>query len=288
MSALNNRLVTVLEGKRSKLETETSTSIRGSSYDQLERAVNRRLSTAIADPPTGQRSSGSTPPTMPARLPTGSSYPSKPTSPASHSISGFNSPRSGELYSPISASPRSNALHRDAVFDASSGHSTRETRGGLDSATVYHPSIYMQPHPTPSNMAVSMNHYAPHYQNIIDLPPRRPIREPGTHLPGLSHEDTTLSSESGHSSHSVSQTTQPSQMDLAKSSRMLPQPVPSIGPTQSPLNRKLPHPPPGMPAHLQLPPPDYRSQGSLAALVRAGEIVARVADDESMMRDASP
>ena len=287
MPTLSNRLVTVLEGKRSRLETETSMSTRGSSYDQHERAVNRRLSAAITDLPTGQRSSGSTPPTLPARLPAGPSYPSKPTSPASHSMSGFNSPRSGELYSPITASPRSNGLHRDAAFDASSGHPTREMRGNLDPTTLYHPSVYVQPHPAPSNMT-PMNHYAPHYQSVVDLPSRRSIREPGTHLPSLSHEDTTLSSESGHSNYSLPQTTQPPQMDLAKSSRMLPQPVPSIGPTQSPLDRKLTYPPPGPPTHLQLPPPDYRTQGSFAALIRAGEIVSRVADDEFMMKDGSP
>jgi hypothetical protein len=39
---------------------------------------------------------------------------------------------------------------------------------------------------------------------------------------------------------------------------------------------------------MQLPPPDYRTQGSLAALVRAGELAARVADDEQMERDDSP
>lgn len=279
----SNRLVTIPEGKRSKLETETTTSTRGSSNEQNERAMNRRFSTNVTETPAGDHSTGSTPPIMPARLPAGPSYPSKPTSPASHSLSGFNSPRSNELYSPISASPRSNALHRDAAFDASSGYLNQDMKGNFDPPAQYHHSAYPQSHPQPS-----MNRYAPHYQSIVDLPSRRSTREPGMHLPGLSHEDTTLSSESNHSNYSLPLTAQPSQMDPSKSSRILPQPVPSVGPTQSPLDRTLPHPPSGPPPHMQLPPTDYRTQGSLAALVRAGEMAARAADDESTMKDDSP
>lgn len=77
-------------------------------------------------------------------------------------------------------------------------------------------------------------------------------------------------------------------MDPAKSMRLLPQPIPNIGPAQSSLDRTLHHLPSGPPTHMQLPPPDYRTQGSLAALVRAGELAARVADDEMMERDNSP
>lgn len=288
LSNSSNRMVTVPEGKRSKLEPETSISTRGGSYEQNDCAVNRRFSTTITEAPVGQQSTGSTPPAMPARLPAGPSYPSKPTSPASHPRSGFNSPRSGELYSPILASPHSNALHRDAAFDATAGHLTRDMRGNLDPPAPYRPSVYTQSHLPPSNLATSMNRYAPQYQSLVDLSSRRSVHEPGTHLPSLSHEDTTLSSESNQSAYSLPPTAQPTQLDPSKSLRMLPQPVPSIGPQQSPLNRTLNHPPSGPPVHMKLPPADYRTQGSLAALVRAGEIASQVADDESAMRDDSP
>ena len=278
--------MTDLEGKRSKLETETSTSTRASSHDQTERAVNRRLSTAVTDPLGAHHVRGSTPPGS-ARLPAGPFHPSKPTSPASHSLSGFNSPRSGELYSPISASPHSNAVPRDAPFENPTNHFPRDSRASLDSSAPYPLPVYMQSQQPPSTTSTPMNRYVSHYQNPHELPSRRSNREHLAHLPSLSHEDTTLSSESGHSNYSLPQATQPMLMDPAKSMRMLPQPIPNIGPAQSPLDRTLPHQLSG-PAHVHLPPPDYRSQSSLAALVRAGELAAQVADDESMDRDEFP
>lgn len=280
--------MTFSEGKRSKLETETSTSTRASSHDQLERAANRRLSAAVTDPLGGQHARGSTPPTGPARLPPGPLYPSKPTSPALHPLSGFNSPRSRELYSPVSASPHSNGLLRDASFETPSNQLPRDMGANLDYSASYHSSAYMQSHQPPSTMPTPVNSYALHYQNPLELPSRRSNREHVSHLPGLLHEDTTLSSESGHSNYSLPQATQSALMDTAKSMRMLPQPVPNIGPAQSPLDRTLPHPPSRPSAHIQLSPPDFRTQGSFAALVRAGEIAARVVDDESMDRDESP
>jgi hypothetical protein len=282
-----NRLVTVPEGKRSKLETETSTSTRANSHDQTERATNRRLSTAMTDPLSGPHVSGTTPLIGPSRLPAAPSYPSKPTSPASHPLSGFNSPRSGELYSPASASPHSIALPRDASIESTSGHLPRDMRGNLDTSNMYHSSSYTPSHQLPTTMPTPLSRYATHYQNPVDLPSRRSYKEQGAHLPGLSREDTTLSSESGHSNYSLPQAAQPAIMDPVKSMRMLPQPVPNIGPAPSPLDRALPQPP-LVPAHLQLPLPDYRSQGSLAALVRAGELAARVVNDEPMERGESP
>ena len=284
-STFSNGIVTIPEGKRSKLETETSTSTRASSHDQQhDRAANRRLSTAMSDPL--QQVRGSTPPIGPARLPAGPSYPSKPTSPATHPLSGFNSPRSNELYSPVTASPHS-ALPRDAPYESTAHQLGRDIRGNHEPSASY-PSAYMQPHLPPSTMSTPINRYASHYQNPIELPSRRSNWDGMSHLPGLSHEDTTLSSDSGHSNYSLPQAAQPPPlMDPAKSMRMLPQPIPNIGPAQSPLDRTLHHPPSGPPTHMQLPPPDYRTQGSLAALVRAGELAARVADDEQMERDDS-
>lgn len=275
------------EGKRSKLETETSTSTRASSHDQTDRAMNRRLSTAVHEPTNGQHVRGSTPPAGPTRLPPAPLYPSKPTSPASHPLSGFNSPRTGELYSPISASPHSSALPRDQLFESTTNHLPRDVRGVIDTSAPYHSPAYMQSQQVPTTTTTPLNRYISHYQNPLELPSRRSNRESLSRLPVLSHEDTTLSSESGHSNHSLPPATQPALMGPAKSMRVLPQPIPNIGPAHSPLDRTLPLPPSG-PAHMQLPPPDYRTQGSLAALVRAGEIAARVADDDSMDRDDSP
>jgi hypothetical protein len=288
LQAFSNRVVTAPEGKRSKLETETSASTRASSHEQHERTANRRLSAAVTDSLAGQYIQGNISSNGPAHLPAGASHPSKPTSPASHPLSGFNSPRSGELYSPVSASSHSNAVFRDATFDYSSNHLARDSRGNQDPPNQYHPSTYMQSHLLPTTMSTPANRYAPHYQNHIDLSPRRSTREPITHLPALTHEDTTLSSESGHSNYSLPQAAQSAPLDPTKSLRMLPQPVPNIGPAQSPLDRTLPHPSPGAHAHMQLPPPDYRTQGSLAALVRAGEIAARVSDDATIDKDKSP
>jgi hypothetical protein len=98
-------------------------------------------------------------------------------------------------------------------------------------------------------------------------------------LPPLTHEDTTLSSESGHSSHSlplVGLNGQNPPTDTSKSSRFLPQPVPSMVSMPLQLDRTLPSCPPAP----TLPPPhDYRAQGSLAVLARAGEM-ASSADDK--------
>lgn len=269
--------LTGLEGKRSKLETENSTSTRSSSHDQHERASNRRLSSVQPDPSSiGPQGNEASPPTLPGRLPPGSSFLSKPTSPASHAT--LNSPRTIDHYSPISASPRS------SLFDISSTIPARDPRGPPDANYPYLPMAYSHPpmqqpaSTTPPSYPSSTRYPAP-----VDLPSRRSMREP-TRLPPLTREDTTWSSESGHSGSGYSGT--PSlfpgsvlPLDLQKTMRMLPQPVPSIGPLAS-----LDRPPPTPLAQFSgdPPPPDYRTQGSLAALVRAGELAARIADEEAM------
>lgn len=104
-------------------------------------------------------------------------------------------------------------------------------------------------------------------------------------LPGLSHEDTTLSSESGHSGYGLPFAGLPGQVlpiDPGKTGRMLPQPMPSIGLSPSPLDRPLPA------TQVQQQAQDYRTQGPLAALVRAGEIASRAAEGEGLEQDGSP
>lgn len=73
--------------------------------------------------------------------------------------------------------------------------------------------------------------------------------------------------------------------DPSKTMRMLPQPVPSMGPLASPLDRPMP---PMPSSHLSHNSHDYRNQGSLAVLVRAGEIASRAADDDVMETEGSP
>jgi hypothetical protein len=109
-------------------------------------------------------------------------------------------------------------------------------------------------------------------------------------LPPLTHEDTTLSSDSGQGGYTAGYIghTLPS-MDACKSMRVLPTPVPSaMAPALSPLDRPSlqPQPQPPLLQHS-----DYRTNSSLAALLRAGEL-ARVADadadNEDMDKSAYP
>ncbi|KAF2854648.1 hypothetical protein T440DRAFT_514540 [Plenodomus tracheiphilus IPT5] len=273
------------EGKRSKLETETSRSTRSSSRDHHERTRIRRASSIQHDMPlVGSQKSNVSPPLGPVRLPAGPSQPSKPTSPMVYSLSGYNSPRLHDHFSPVLASPRSaNMQQRDAVFDITSTHSGRDLRGPADANMLHQAAAYnTEAHLQANTAAASPYLYNSHYQPSIDLVSRRTMRD-STRLPPLSHEDTTLSSESGHSGPTfplaqLSGQTLP--MDPSKTFRMLPQPVPSLGPSPSPLDR---------PAQAQVPHPqqqyqhqDYRSQGSLAVLLRAGELAARTADDDAM------
>lgn len=273
------------KGKRSKLETETSRSTRSSSRDHHERTGNRRASSLQPDiPPIANHRSNVSPPPGPGRLPSGPSQSSKPTSPTAYSLSGYNSPRLHDHFSPLLASPRSAGMQqRDVLFDTTSTQPGRDLRGPADASllhqsTPYNPDAHLQPNN--ANASVPPFLYNSHYQPSIDLVSRRTMRE-SARLPPLSHEDTTLSSESGHSGRSIplaqlSGHTLP--MDPSKTYRMLPQPVPSLGPSPSPLDRPAQTPIPH-PQH-QYQPQDYRNQGSLAVLLRAGELAARTVDDD--------
>jgi hypothetical protein len=228
--------------------------------------------------------SETSPPIGLSRLPAGPSFLSKSTSPASHPHSNLNSPRTGEHYSPISASPRS------TVFDTSSSILPRDPRGPTDpNLPYYHSSYAHAPLQQPVSTTPPSYPYAAHYQNPVDLPSRRTMRE-SARLPPLTHEDTTWSSESGQSGsgYNFPPSLFPSAvlpLDPVKTMRTLPHPVSTIGPSPSPLDR--PPVPAGLP-QLSAQPPDYRTQGSLAALVRAGELASRVAEDEEMDMAGSP
>ncbi|CAI6341559.1 unnamed protein product [Periconia digitata] len=292
--------------KRSKIESETAASTRSNSHENPQAQADRHPGRRISLVPErslsgGQQSSESSPPVGPTRLPPGPSHPSKSASPATHSMSGFNSPRMNE-YSPMSASPRSATLQKENSFETSySSAMARDARGQADSHMPYASSSYGHPSYQHSNTSTSPPTYSSHYPPI-DLPSRRSHREL-SRLPPLTHEDTTLSSDSGggqggQTGHvGYSGPTLPS-LDAPKSLRHLPAPVPSIAATPSPLDRPPPPPtvqsqqqqnqgpqPPPQMVQLQHPPPDIRNSSSLAALLRASELVSKVADDEEMEID---
>jgi hypothetical protein len=277
-------VVTGIEGKRSKLETETTTSTRSSSHEQADRSSGRRISSTQSDPfAAGHFHSESSPPVGPARLPSAPLYSTKSTSPATHPISVLNSPRMGEQYSPLSASPRSATLHKENSYDFQPSNLGRDPRVPSDinlpyPATAAYGQPYQPASTTPPSAGYPSYHTAP-----IDLPSRRSFREP-TRLPPLTSEDTTLSSESGGASSSASY---PSAfippIDSQKPMRTLPQPIPNIGPHPTPLDRPLPSVSSPQQTQQQ---PEYRTSSSLAALLRAGEL-ARVADDEANENESS-
>ncbi|RMZ73951.1 nonhistone chromosomal [Pyrenophora seminiperda CCB06] len=283
-SSSKSRPLTGSEGKRSKLDAETSNAsnaTRAGSYEQNDRTTNRRLSSTQPEVyASGQQRPDTNQPIGPSRLPAGPAgplYVSKPTSPINRPLSGFNSPRSGEQFSPASASPRPTPLQRDGIFDQSAPNPLRDPRMPFD-ANPYH-----QPVSTPS----PSYSYPAHYQSPAEMPSRRTVRD-STRLPPLSHEDTTLSSESGHSGQGLPTSCYPEQTlptDPSKTMRMLPQPVPSIGPSPSPLDRPVP---PMQTSHFPHHAHDYRTQGPLAVLVRAGELASRVADDDTVETVVSP
>lgn len=265
--------MTEAEGKRSRIESDAILSTRSDNHEQNERAIGRRVSSAQSDLYASYNRTETSPLIGPARLPSGPPHPSKSTSPAVHSRSGFNSPRTAEHYSSLSASPRS-ALQKADSYESTASAMARDARGQTDANPPYPPTYSQGPSYPPSTTPPS---YGSHYQGSIDLPSRRSTREIHR-LPPLSHEDTTLSSDSGQGGYTApyaAQTPLP-MIDASKQSRVLPAPVPSgMASVPSPLDRpsvQLSNP--GQ-QHL-----DFRTNSSLAALLRAGEL-ARVADADA-------
>jgi hypothetical protein len=253
------------------LESETNKPIRAGSNEQNDRTVNRKLSSAQPDVHTvGEQKTVPSRPIALSRLSSGASYSSKPTSPADHHMSGFNSPRTGEQFPTTSMSPRSTAIVRERLYEPSATDNlVRDSRNPFD-ANPYLQSAFTTP---------SSHTYPVPYQVPVEHPSRRPTRE-SPRLPPLNREDTTLSSGSNNSSQSYPLAQYPAYvlpMDKHKTMLMLPQPLPSIGPSSSTLNRPIS----AMPvSHLPHHGHDYQMQGPLAALVRAGEMASREAEGE--------
>ncbi len=227
----------------------------------------------------------SSPPPGPMRLPAGPPHSSKPSSPATHSFSSLTSPRLGDPFSPVSTSPRSAGFPKE-IFEVSI-NKARDRKFHSDTHLPY--GSYFDPHHYSTSRTPPSYSRGSHYAANTELSSRRSVRE-SPRLPNLTREDTALSSESGHSGHSISLGGNPIPVlpvEPAKTSRILPQPVSVTGPSPSPLDRPMPLQPsfsmpyPQLQSNLQ----DYRTQGPLAVLVRAGELVARETDSEQMDED---
>jgi hypothetical protein len=247
-------------------------------FDQSERTTAvRRVSSAQADSTLAHYQSEASPPIGPTRLPSGPTHSSNSASPAGHPPSGVNSPRMGDRYSPLSTSPHPTNLARDGLFEAYPSAMARDARGQSEASMQYSSSAYGRTQPQlPSTTPPTT--YASHYQAPIDLPSRRSTREL-SRLPSLNYEDTTLSSDSGQTGYAANHP--PSLLpipDATKSMRVLPAPIPTVGTTTSPLDRPPPLSLPSSPQQHT----NYRTSTPFAALVRAGELAARGADDEEM------
>lgn len=214
--------------------------------------------------------SGSSPLRPPLAKPPGYPAQSKPTSPAGVSYSGFSSPKLSEYFSPVSASPRSGSAAKEASNDFHTpstipSHESRGSHGEMAPASI---PPFMS-HPSTSSTASSSTGNFPLYQSYKDLPQRRPRRE-SSDVPALTHEETTLSSNSAVLPVPYQGSLLPA-LDASKSQRMLPQPIPMPGVIPSPLDARPTHlPNPNQTPSQQS--PDYRQPSSLAVLLRAGEL----------------
>jgi hypothetical protein len=281
---VSRNVMTVDEGKRFKLETETGTSTRSSSHEQGDRPATRRVSSTQFDIlMVGHYHSEASPSIGPARLPSAPLYSPNSTSPTAHPLSTVSSPRSGDNYFPVSSSKRPATLSRESTFDFQPNILGRDLRSQADpiQSSAYGHSYQ------PSPITPPISTFSSHYQAVpIDLPSRRSTREP-TRLPALTHEDTTLSSESGEGYSGGPYPLPPysASVDAQKSMRVLPQPVPSLGPSNSPFERYLP----------SVVPPQRHSDfplSSLATLARVGELASagqlpRIIDDDPI-QEGSP
>jgi hypothetical protein len=264
------------EGKRSKIETEQTSSPRSRSHDHADPLSDRRFSMTQSEPHSATESRAESTPPLHTRF-GAHPYVGTTTSPGNPSLPGFNSPRFPEQYSPLSASPRSAPLYKEASSDISPAFTLRDSRDAQSEFLLPTPSSYWtQQHPSTLSMPQPSLTYGSHYQPSIDLSARRPYREP-IKLPHLSHEDTSLSSDSGSLESGPMPPTLLPILDGPKALRLLPQPVPSIIPNAYP-DRPPSFVSPGQPSQ------EYHPSSSLAALVRAGELASST-EEETLKKE---
>jgi hypothetical protein len=255
-------------------------STRSRSHDLAERIPNRSVGSSLLEGySVASQRSGSSPPTGPLR-PLAPPH-ANSMSPVTYSLSGFNSPRMAEHYSPISASPRSATLQKETSLDYYSGASSAYAPESTLSHAPSHSHAYLSTSTPTEASSYTSQPYSP-----IDLPSRRPFRDMSA-LPGLSHEDTTLSSHSGMSVSPGGHypfPTSPYQgpllpgVEAPKSLRFLPTPILNPSALPSPLDARVPKP-----QAASSPQNEYRNTSSLAALLRAGEL-AHSADQQQQQQ----
>jgi len=278
------------EMKRAKLETETSTSTRSSSHDHTERAIQHRSSGYLEGLSSRIPTSGGSPPLNTYPSVAGQSVASM--SPATYSISNLNSPVTREHYSPMSVSPVMAPFSREPPFElpyqpAPSQNLDfreryqRESPYALSSHHSSHSQTPSATHTPPWQPGSS--DYSFQHPSVVDVRSRRIPRELGN-IPTLSHEETTLSSNESISHMNVPyQRTLLPPLDASKADRTLPQPVPTPGAVPSPLHHLPPATTPPAGGN-----PDYGRTSSWPALLRAGELAARDADNQPLEKPKSP
>ncbi|KAF2142107.1 uncharacterized protein K452DRAFT_326624 [Aplosporella prunicola CBS 121167] len=279
------------DGKRSKVDPETSISAHGSSNDLLDSQSRRHPSDAhLARKAPHQRSGSSPPPGLSSR-PGGHMFASESISPV-YSFSGISSPRISGQYSPMSASPTSTPV-ADPSHTYGAGLPAPGRERHQDPAHQS-PLSYGLAQSTPLSVASPSMLHNGQAQVDRDFPrdfPRRVHRESSS-LPSLVHEDTTATTATNLSTESSGypggQGAPPFTghilplVDTQKAHRLLPQPIPSHNIAPSPLDQR-----PGPPSNFPQPQPqDTRQASSLAVLLRAGEL-AREADEPSNGRDST-
>ncbi|KAI9700567.1 MAG: hypothetical protein M1820_006721 [Bogoriella megaspora] len=246
------------EGKRSKLETETSISTRSSSHDLTERP-RRRFSGGGGDESSHRHPrSGSSPPLRMYPNPSNPSISSHPTSPATQSFGGQQSPIARGDNSPMSMSSTATNQQQSGPY--------MNIAGSLDRKSDRRTNLQQYPG---NQMAYSL---------LRSESSSRMSSGDSPSLPPLVHEETTLSSEGSTYAGHAYQGAQLGQAEAPKPHphRLLPAPVPTPGAIPSPLDTTRPSLPVPFPGSSQ----DPRHSSSLAVLLRAGEL-AREAENRS-------
>lgn len=274
------------EGKRPRLETYTSTSMSATwsrSDEQVDRLPNKIVSSAQPDAfAISHHRAAVIPPIGPLRIPSRPSYPLLSTTLTAYSLSGPNSPRMGDHYPPFTL-PRSITHRKENSFDFHTSAMAHDARRHTDPNMPYPSTSYSQPIHHTSSITLPTA-YGSHYQAPVDLPSRTSFREPAR-LPQLTHEHTTLSSSGGNGGYKTA-FSGPLLLviDAQKSTRMLPQPIPSVGAKPSLLDRS-PLPASSSASTLQQH-SNFWINSSLAPLPRPGVLAREVNEEETGRRSS--
>ena len=228
------------DGKRTKLEALEAIPARSSSHDLGEK---RRVSIAVPESHIYGRQGSSSGPPSPAFAVAGTQpVTAHNASPGVYTFSSVNSPQTGARYSPMSASPVSSLVHRE-MRESTGMQQPTEVRERERQADYRPPSRNPSAPQTPVSHLYgtppTQNYNVAAFSSGISLPSRR---APVEHFepPPLLHEETSVSTDSSAFTGTPYQApaTLPTPMDAVKAQRTLPQPVPSLVPTPSPLHQR--------------------------------------------------